>query len=77
MNICKSGDPIEYKVPIFTCTKCNQSEVFSPMRIAQEAVTGNIQEIILIPFCSNCGNNEFTMQEAITINGGKNLIFTK
>ncbi|MEG0237948.1 MAG: hypothetical protein RR191_05485 [Cetobacterium sp.] len=63
MKTYKTGDLIEYKIPVFVCTKCNYAYAYDPAMIFMK----NFHENNLVPStiekCS-CGNDEFNYKES-------------
>lgn len=62
MKTYKTGDSVEYKIPAFTCVKCNKTQFFDPAMILNQNLINNIFAPSVVEKCS-CGSDEFTYDE--------------
>lgn len=77
MKLYKTGDLVEYKIPIFTCVKCNKSQVFDPAMILNKNLIENNFVPSVVEKCS-CGSDEFTYSEFLgTVGIGANSVKLK
>lgn len=77
MKIFKAGESIKYKIPGFTCTKCNFTQLFDPGFHYSESALKNEYPIKKIEKCPKCNNDEFLYDEFSTILGPISSSLTK
>lgn len=63
MKTYKTGDSVEYKIPVFVCTKCNTMHIYDPAMTFVKNLNDNNFVPSTIEKCS-CGNDEFNYREA-------------
>ena len=68
MKTYKTGDSVEYKIPVFVCTKCDAMYIHDPAMAFVKNLNDNNFVPNTIEKCS-CGNDEFNYREASGIVG--------